>query len=768
MAKLDPTKFRVSSALKTIIGKELITDDFIAVFELVKNAFDAQAKRVDIIFENLYPDNPKQIPRLIIKDNGKGMDKTDLVEKWLFVAYSAKKEGTEDYRDKIRVSRIYAGAKGIGRFSCDKLGSSLTIYTKKRGEKSINKLVIDWIDFEQDSKKEFAMIPVKYNKVAKAPFPLNHGTMIEITGIREEWDRTKLLKLRRSLEKLINPNQENDPRGFDIYLSVDEERTNDLDAIDKGKTREQVNGKVKNSIFEDLKIKTTKIETVISKDGERVNTILEDRGMLIYEIEEQNPYPGLLYDIRINLFALNFPAKLHFTKLLGIRSFHYGSIFLYKNGFRIYPFGEPGQDTLKIDHRKQQGQARFLGTRDLIGRIEINGKNESFQETSSRYGGLISNSSYNALEEFFTEYVLKRLEKFTVGVIKWGNYGDLLYHEKLSSREMKEKVSEIVYNLAKSENLLDINYNPNLIDILEDRTEKSLKTILNRLHVLAEKTDNQLVAREIKRAQRQYKSLLKAKEEAEKSERTAKKEAKTAKEDAGQKETQNLFLQSVLSQDRKDILNFHHHIGIAAGTIEDYIKLLVRKIRKGHIAHEKILSSLQKISYQAKMISSISKIATKANFNLKATVIRGDLIGFIREHLLNVWADILKFSHRKIKINYNQVPDKKCTCKFKPIEITVILDNLINNSKKSGASKINVEVKKISKDAIEMTFSDNGKGILPKNVDKIFEAGFSTTDGSGLGLYHVKDILRKTGGSIKVNLEFEDGAEFKVKFRGEI
>jgi len=67
-----------------------------------------------------------------------------------------------------------------------------------------------------------------------------------------------------------------------------------------------------------------------------------------------------------------------------------------------------------------------------------------------------------------------------------------------------------------------------------------------------------------------------------------------------------------------------------------------------------------------------------------------------------------------------------------------------------------------------MTISDNGKGILPKNVDKIFEAGFSTTDGSGLGLYHVKDILRKTGGSIKVNPEFEDGAEFKVKFRGEI
>src|SRR4030042_1975220 len=125
MPKLDPTKFRVSSALKTIIGKELITDDFIAVFELVKNSFDANSKRVDIIFKNLYAGDSC----LIIKDDGKGMDKTDIVEKWLFVAYSAKKEETEDYRDKIQNKRTYAGAKGIGRFSCDKLGCKLVLYT---------------------------------------------------------------------------------------------------------------------------------------------------------------------------------------------------------------------------------------------------------------------------------------------------------------------------------------------------------------------------------------------------------------------------------------------------------------------------------------------------------------------------------------------------------------------------------------------------------------------------------------------------------------
>src|SRR5882762_3947720 len=97
MPKSAPV-FRVSSALKTIIGKELITNDFIAVFELVKNSFDANATQVDITFEGLNSKNP----RIIIKDNGHGMDEADLFNKWLFVAYSSKKDGASDYRDKIK------------------------------------------------------------------------------------------------------------------------------------------------------------------------------------------------------------------------------------------------------------------------------------------------------------------------------------------------------------------------------------------------------------------------------------------------------------------------------------------------------------------------------------------------------------------------------------------------------------------------------------------------------------------------------------------
>lgn len=80
---IERQPFRVSTGLKDLIGRDLITDDFVAVFELVKNSFDAHAKSVRITFED---------DRIIIADNGKGMSRKAILEKWLFVAYSAKRE----------------------------------------------------------------------------------------------------------------------------------------------------------------------------------------------------------------------------------------------------------------------------------------------------------------------------------------------------------------------------------------------------------------------------------------------------------------------------------------------------------------------------------------------------------------------------------------------------------------------------------------------------------------------------------------------------
>ena len=85
--KSNQLSFRVSSGLKNIIGKDLISDKYIAIFELVKNSCDAGARKVDINFVA----QGNEVEKIIISDDGCGMSAFDLQEKWLFMAYSEKK-----------------------------------------------------------------------------------------------------------------------------------------------------------------------------------------------------------------------------------------------------------------------------------------------------------------------------------------------------------------------------------------------------------------------------------------------------------------------------------------------------------------------------------------------------------------------------------------------------------------------------------------------------------------------------------------------------
>lgn len=102
--------FKVSAGLKNIIGKELINDKFIAIFELVKNSYDAGAKEVTIKFENIYSDDST----IYIIDDGKGMSKQEIIDKWLFVAYSEKKNN--NIETILNLGEIMLEPKGLVDF----------------------------------------------------------------------------------------------------------------------------------------------------------------------------------------------------------------------------------------------------------------------------------------------------------------------------------------------------------------------------------------------------------------------------------------------------------------------------------------------------------------------------------------------------------------------------------------------------------------------------------------------------------------------------
>lgn len=787
---LETLNFKVSTGLKRIIGRDLITNDLVAVFELVKNSFDAQATRVDLFFEN---------NSIYIIDNGKGMTHDDIVNKWLFVAYSAKKDGTEDpdYREKIRDTKVYAGSKGVGRFSCDRLGSHLTMQSRHRNpSSSVEVIEVNWDRFEENDKEDFLTIPLRSYQVNDFNLPkgiedIQHGTSLHIAGIRELWDRDKLLSLKSSLAKLINP-FEGDNEGFEIHIHAPQQLAEDADTILKHQHKDEayfhkiVNGKVQNFIFKTLSAKTTLIEVSIIDSGKTIESRLIDRGELIFHIQEPNTYE-LLEDSAFScrLFYLNRSAKNTFTRQMGVHSVAFGSVFLFKNGFRVFPVGEEGDDTFGIDRRKQQGYSRYLGTRDLVGRIDVTGSEANFKESTSRDQGLIATPAYAQLEDCFLETCFKRLERYVVGVA-WKVPMDLDSDDisKLTGDKTRSRVIEMVAKLTNTEGVKLIDYSKNLIGILNEKSDDFEKSILE-LKLVAEKAGNRAFLDEISKAEKQYLELKKAEEEAriaaeleraarEKVEKQArleraereKAEAERDKAEAAYQEEKkrNLFLSSVTTLDYDIILNLHHQIGIYAADISNLIAINMDKIRHDEpISTDELLTLLEQLAFRNQKILSVSRFATKANFRLDSEAIRDDLVSFISQYIQEI---CVLYSGDGLVITVSS-DTSKLVKDFKPIEISMLIDNLVSNARKAGATQVSFQINQKTAKEIEIIVEDNGRGIDPEIIEpqRVFEKGFSTTDGSGLGLYHVAYMIDQMGGGIEVDENHQGGAKLMIRLR---
>lgn len=448
--------FKTNIQLKSIIGKDLINDDNIAILELVKNSFDADAKRVDISFFNLKENDDKFIDtysektsRLIIKDDGLGMNLDDIKNKWLNIAYSEKKQNTRQH------NRMMAGAKGVGRFSCDRLGEFLNLYSRKNGENSYILLKIDWKAFEvEDGNREIQSVILDYKELTTEDLvksrikPFTQGVILEIIKLRSnwvygirndkgiviDWNTDKLVKLKKYLEKLINPNQAFEKNDFGIYLDAQEFITENSN---KEEFRRFI-GKIDNTIFEKLDFKTTSIESEIIEDGRIILSTLKDKGKIIFWIKEKNEFYPEIKNAKCYLYYLNPYSKAFFTKQTGVRPVEYGSIYLFLNGFRIPPYGEEGDDWLNLEQRRAQGYARFLSSRDIVGRIEILDSENSFQIISSREG-LVKNESFSKLtnREGYFYKSFKRLEKYVVDGLNWDSIPE---EDKDKIREIEKKI----------------------------------------------------------------------------------------------------------------------------------------------------------------------------------------------------------------------------------------------------------------------------------------------------------------------------------------
>lgn len=767
-----PLPFKISTGLKSIIGRDLITDDNVAVFELVKNAFDAHAKKVTITFKT---------NRITIEDDGKGMNLDDIKNKWLFVAYSAKKEGVEDddlqkeefesYRDKIRVVKYFAGAKGIGRFSCDRLGSKLVLTTKKASANStIEQIIVDWDQFDEDPEEEFLNINVRHSTiqpVTKKQKELKYGTILEIAELGSNWTREKKIGLKQSLEKLINPFEKSGSDKFKILIEDDSEKA--ADKLEEN-PRQKVNGEVKNFIFETLDLKTTQIATEIDDQGNDILVTVKDRGTLVYRIRRVNDTKPKLKNIKFHLFFLNRMAKSNFTRLMGIQPVHFGSIFLYKNGFRIAPYGDSGDDSFGINTRQGQKFFERLGTRDLIGRIEITGDSPHFREASNRNSGLVKNEYYDAMVKCFNENCLEKLESY-VKKVNWKTKEDSFKSDvsALNNIVAKSALLEVLAKETRDKGARLEDLDREFVGLrTKELIEQANEDDIENLKLIATKLDNSEYLAATKATSDEYLRVreLEKQLEAEELARTEAEEAKRKLEEELEIERQkNTYLtatRKTLSEDAEGLI---HAIKINTVKINESVENLIRKISHHSPTQRDILKGLTNIRFYSDRAFKISKLITRANFKSDRDKQTIDIVKYISQYL-SFYSELFE----KSRLNF-EVTDKKASFfkKVSVLDLSIILDNLISNSEKWRAKNVLVEMTTSKDGLLKILFSDDGKGVVEKyldNPEQIFDLGVTETDGSGIGLHTVRDRLKAMNAEVVFsgNGKRLKGATFQLVF----
>lgn len=352
--KIFQLNFEASANLQRLIGRELVPNEEMAVIELVKNAYDAGATKVSITIQ---PESDKEPGYIEIRDDGQGMTLQDLDRLFMFAGYSERPNTLG------RSKRVPTGEKGIGRFASDKLGKKLTITTKLKNKNEGIQLNIDWEAF-RNKKKKFSEITASGTSGPVPGFELGEsGTTLLITNLRGKWSRQLLEALRSKLGELTDPFYR--PKHFEVDLQV--------------RGSHKLSGPIRS---EKPGVADIELDFKVLRDGTTKRKLSYPSTELPDEIVSLSPQPQTLALGGLTghfYYSLKRPTK-EVTKGLtpGVR--------LYRDGFRIEPFGSPTADWLGISEKraKRAGHAHIVPSR-LFGFVEISRQEHpDLQDTTSR------------------------------------------------------------------------------------------------------------------------------------------------------------------------------------------------------------------------------------------------------------------------------------------------------------------------------------------------------------------------------------------------
>ena len=443
-------KWRFDVSTFRLIGRDLITDRVTALFELVKNCYDANASEATIIFNNVGLDKKGESSIYII-DDGIGMSFKDIKDKWMVIGTSNKR--SNPYSPEP-FSRKCVGEKGIGRFAVDKLGDKVNIITKQNNEKQWLDVEIDWEAYYKQSSdsneiKLFTDIENHYEYFDSEDIN-EHGTTLKITSVREIWLENDIKRFIEEAGKLVSPFANMSyPMQIKVVApeyGIETIATKNMDDVSIAT--------ISFSLDFDIAFQTQDSAYFDEETGEiKIRTI------------PIKSFGG----IKMKVYYFDEAARRRYRKEFPNNQID--GVKIYRDSIITTPFAEneseddKKRDVLGIDKRLWMNIFDRVSTREIIGIVEITKKDNPMIIDATNRQDFVDNEQYRDLKEF----IITQLDAIE-GYKKYSRK----QKRKENSNTLESAGQEIQSFISSVESIAE--QNPNLKDSLAPVVEQAKKT----------------------------------------------------------------------------------------------------------------------------------------------------------------------------------------------------------------------------------------------------------------------------------------------------
>jgi signal transduction histidine kinase len=391
--------FSISPRILSHLGEDLIKNESIALFELIKNSYDACASHciVDFTFQN------GKLVKLTIEDDGYGMNKDIIENVWLVVGTDNKKKSLEPNS----CGRIPLGEKGIGRLGIHKLGNRITLVTKSKDSKEVE-LQIDW--HKLDSAGSIEEFPIELSeRDTPSIFHNSTGLKIIIEDLKNQWDRRQLREVHRNITSLNSPFVENND-AFNVLATSNTDVFEGLPDFEDIKSNALYFGHCKMQGDEIIEFKYefkpwSTLEKVDAGRTVELNDLIEEDRIIKKYIYESRSYEDIDLDeskigtIEFDIIIFDTDAQIfNFinTEKTALKTYlkENGGIRVYRDGVRVYNYGERDNDWLGIDLKRVHRVGGNVSNNIIIGSVKIDRATSTGLIEKTNREGFIENEYY--------------------------------------------------------------------------------------------------------------------------------------------------------------------------------------------------------------------------------------------------------------------------------------------------------------------------------------------------------------------------------------